>query len=113
MKRLLLIGLTSILGIGSLATNASADIFVYQAGDRGGYYRQESYHPAEKPQLSPISKPLKYRVEHRPETVEPEIYQDHRQVDRYIPQEDYYRQHRRRFRFRPHHHGTRNDPGRY
>jgi hypothetical protein len=108
MKRLLLIGLTTILGIGSLATGASAD--------HDWSRNRESYHQEEEtPKLSPIPEPLKYRVERRPETVEPEIHKDHKwqRADRYVQEEDYYRERRRHIRFRRYHHGTRNDPGRY
>jgi hypothetical protein len=108
MKRLLLIGLTTILGIGSLATGASAD--------QDWYRNRESYHQEEETsKLSPIPEPLKYRVERRPETVEPEIHKDHKwqRADRYVQEDDYYRERRRHIRFRRYHHGTRNDPGRY
>jgi hypothetical protein len=108
MKRLLLIGLTTILGVGSLATGARAD--------HDWSRNRESYHQAETSKLSPIPEPLKYRVERRPETVEPEIHQDQpwQKADRYVPENDYYRERRRQIRFRRHHyHGTRQDPGRY
>jgi hypothetical protein len=108
MKRLLLIGLTTILGIGSLATGASAD--------HDWYRNRESYHQEEETsKLSPIPEPLKYRVERRPETLEPEIYKDRKwqRADRYVPEDDYYRERRRRMRFRRYQYGTRNDPGRY
>jgi hypothetical protein len=123
MKRLLLIGLTTILGIGSLATGASADIFIHISGDsfprasgaHNSYSNRESYKQEETPKLSPIPEPLKYRVERRPETVEPEIQKDHQwqRADRYVPEDNYYQERRRQIRFRRHYHGTRNDPGRY
>jgi hypothetical protein len=107
MKRLLLIGLTTILGISSLATGASAD--------HDWSRNRESYQQEETSNLSPIPEPLKYRVERRPETVEPEIHKDHKwqRADRYAQEDDYYRERRRHIRFRRYHHGTRNDPGRY
>jgi hypothetical protein len=107
MKRLLLIGLTTILGLSSLATGASAD--------QDWYRNRESYHQSEISNLSPIPEPLRYRVERRQETVEPEIYKDHKwqRADRYLPEDNYYRERSRHSRFRRHHHGTRNDPGRY
>jgi hypothetical protein len=103
MKRLLLIGLTTILGIGSLATGARADHDWYRNG--------ESYHQEETSKLSPIPEPLKYRVERRPETVEPEIHKDHKwqRADR----DEYRRERRRHNRMHRYYHGTRNDPGRY
>ncbi len=116
MKGLLLIGLTTILGVSSLATAATA----HPDWSRG----QESYHQEDTPKLSPIPEPLRYRVERRPETVEPEIHKEDHQWqradlppgtlrDRYVPENDYYRERRRYLRFRRYHHGTRNDPGRY
>jgi hypothetical protein len=107
MKRLLLIGLTTILGIGSLATGASAD------QDR--YRNRESNYQEETSKLSPIPEPLRYRVERRPEEVEPEIQKDHKwqRADRYVPEENYDRERRLRMRFRRHQYGTRKDPGRY
>jgi hypothetical protein len=107
MKRLLLIGLTTILGIGSLATGASAD--------HDWYRNRESYHQEETPKLSPIPEPLKYRVERRPETVEPEIHKDHKwqRADRDEYREEYRRERRRHNRMHRYYHGTRNDPGRY
>jgi hypothetical protein len=107
MKRLLLIGLATILGIGSLAAGASAD--------QDWYRNRESYHQSETSNLSPIPEPLRYRVERRSETVEPEIHKDKKwqRVDRYLPTDNYYRERRRHIRFRRHHQGTRNDPGRY
>jgi hypothetical protein len=109
MKRLLLIGLTTILGIGSLATGASAD--------HDWSRNRESYHQEEEtPKLSPIPEPLRYRVERRPDTVEPEVQKDRKwqRADRYVPEDNYYyRERRRHIRFRRHHHSTRNDPGRY
>ncbi len=107
MKRLLLIGLTTILGIGSLATGARAD--------HDWSRNRESYHQKETSNLSPITEPLKYRVERRPEVVEPGSPKDKKwqRADRYVPEDNYYRERRRQIRFRRHYHGTRNDPGRY
>ena len=115
MKRLLLIGLTTILGIGSLSTIASADSYVRAAGDQNWYRNRESDHQQETSSLSSIPEPLKYRVERRPEIVEPETHKDNKwqRADRYMPEDDYYRERHRRVRFRRHSHGTRNDPGRY
>jgi predicted pyridoxine 5'-phosphate oxidase superfamily flavin-nucleotide-binding protein len=113
MKRLLLISLTSILSISSLATVASADRD--WSKDREGY--PNSYHQQAQPEttkLSPIPEPLRYRVERVPEPVETAQTQhnDRRQtVDPYEYNE--YRRERRRIRFRRYHHGSRNDPGRY
>jgi hypothetical protein len=107
MKRLLLIGLTTILGLSSLATGASAD--------QDWYRNRESYHQSETSNLSPIPEPLRYRVEHRQEAVEPEISKDHKwqRADRYLQKDNYYRERRRHIRFHRHYHSTRNDPGRY
>ncbi len=106
MKRLLLIGFTTILGIGSLATGASAD--------QDWYRNREIYQQEETSNLSPIPEPLRYRVERRPETVEPEVNHKRRwqSADRYEPNNDYYRERHRHVKFRRHH-STRNDPGRY
>jgi hypothetical protein len=107
MKRLLLIGLATILSIGSLATEASAD--------HNWSRNRKSYHQEETSNLSPIPEPLKYRVERRPENVEQEIHKDKkwRRVDLYVQEDNYYREGRRHLRFRRYHYGTRNDPGRY
>lgn len=103
MKRILLIGLTAILGIGSLATGASAD--------QDWYRNRKSYRQEEAAKLSPIPEPLRYRVERRPETVEPEIHKDYKlqRADRH----EYREKHRRHNRMHRYYHGTRNDPGRY
>jgi hypothetical protein len=107
MKRLLLIGLATILGISSLATEASAD--------QDWYRNRESYHQSETSNLLPIPEPLRYRVERRQETVEPEIHKDKKwqRADRYLQKDNYYRERRRHTRFHRHYHSTRNDPGRY
>ena len=120
MKRLLLIGLTTILGLSSLSTIASADSYDHAAGNKDSYRSRdrELREPdlqEEASNFSPIPTPLKYRVEYRPEVVEPEVHKDDklRRVDRYVPGDDHYRERRRRVRLRRYHHGTRNDPGRY
>jgi hypothetical protein len=107
MKRLLLISLTTILGLGLLATGASAD--------QDWYRNRESNYQEETSKLSPIPEPLRYRVERRPETVEPEIHKDHKwqRADRYEYHDEYRREHRRHNKIRRYSHGTRNDPGRY
>jgi hypothetical protein len=107
MKRLLLIGLTTILGLSSLATGASAD--------QDWYRNRESYHQTETSNLSPIPEPLRYRVERRPETIEQEIHKDNKwpRADRYEYRENYRRERRRQNRMHRYHHGTRNDSGRY
>jgi hypothetical protein len=84
MKRLLLIGLATILSIGSLATEASAD--------HNWSRNRKSYHQEETSNISPIPEPLKYL---------------------YVQEDNYYREGRRHLRFRRYHYGTRNDPGRY
>jgi hypothetical protein len=107
MKRLLLIGLTTILSLSSLATGASAD--------QDWYRNRESYHQAETSNLSPIPEPLRYRVERRQEAVEPEISKDHKwqRADRDEYREEYRRERRHQNRMHRYYHGTRNDPGRY
>lgn len=107
MKRLLLIGLATILGIGSLATEASAD----QDWSRN----RESYHQAETSNLSPITEPLRYRVERHPETLEPEVHKDKKwqRVDRYNPNYEYTRKRHRHIKIRFHNRDTRYDPGRH
>ena len=115
MKRLLLICLTTILGLSSLSTVASGDSYDRAAGNSYRSRERERDHQEETSNLSPIPEPLKYRVEYRPEVVEPEVHKDDklRRVDRYVPGDDHYRERRRRVRLRRYHHGTRNDPGRY
>jgi hypothetical protein len=108
MKRLLLISLTTILGIGSLATVASADQNWADNRESYSYDQQEDIsEPAHLPQ------PRRYRTEQIPEHIATETqHNDRRQsLDSYEYNE--YRRERRRIRFRRHHHSTRNDPGRY
>jgi hypothetical protein len=111
MKRLLLIGLTTIIGIGSLSTVASADPDWSRNRESYSYRRHHHQQPTSK--LSPIPEPLRYRVERVPEPIAPETqYNGRRQsFDPYEYNE--YRRERRRIKFRRYQHGTRNDPGRY
>jgi hypothetical protein len=106
MKRILLISLTAILSIGSLAPIATA----HPHHDRtDGYEYEEEQAP--KP-----AEPLRYRTQLPAEPEETNEDRDHdrrrQHTDRY-DQDDYRRERRRSHRYRRHHHGTRNDPGRY
>jgi hypothetical protein len=105
MKRLLLIGLTTILGLGSLTTGASAN--------HNWSKNRESYHQTETSKLSPIPEPLKYRVERVPEPATTETQHNDRRQSLDLNEYNDYRRERRRIRFRHYHHSTRNDPGRY
>lgn len=106
MKRSLIIGLTIILGIGSLTTVASAD--QNWPGDRGSY--SNSDHHEKTTSLAPIPEPLRYRVERRPEKIEPETHQTNRwqRVNRYRKS---HRHHSEYYRY--YNSDSRNDPGRY
>jgi hypothetical protein len=109
MKRLLLISLTAILGIGSLADVASAHPD-HRRGGHSGYYEQEE---APKP-----AEPIRYRTQLPAEPEETyETYKDddrRYQTTERFDRGNYRRERRRRIRIRlDYNNGTRNDPGRY
>jgi hypothetical protein len=108
MKRLILVSLAAILGMGSLVDVASAH------PHHPGEYHEEYEKPAPP-------EPIRYRTQLPAEPeVEDEVRYERRveveiRVDRYNDDDDYYRERRRssRQRYRRSHHGTRSDPGRY
>jgi hypothetical protein len=105
MKRLLIIGLTIILGIGSLTTVASAD--QNWLGDRRS--NSSSDHHKETTSLAPIPEPLRYRVERRSENMKPET----RQINRWQRVNRYRKSHRHHPEYyRYYNSDSRNDPGR-
>jgi hypothetical protein len=114
MKRLLLISLTAILGIGSMANMAIAHPDHH--GDRDGYHN--SYEDNEDSEAPKPAEPLRYRTQLREEpaeTEEPEVHHGRRwqRVDRY-DENNYRRERRRQMRHRRYYNnGTRYDPGRY